>query len=176
MDGVYTVTATDAFGCTGTATTTVVVNASPAPTATNTGPYCSGTNIQLNSPAGLATDDWSGPNGFVATDVQNPVIVGSTAAMAGIYTVTVTNGAGCSATATTSVVVNNSPVVIAGSNSPVCAGGQLDLNATLMAGVTYDWTGPNTFTALNQQNPSIPEVTVSVTSYWPGLLKQKVGF
>jgi gliding motility-associated-like protein len=175
MGGVYTVTATDAFGCSGTATTTVIVNASPVPTATNTGPYCSGTNIQLNSPAGFATDDWAGPNGFVAADVQNPVIVGSTAAMTGIYTVTVTNGAGCSATATTSVVVNTSPVVIAGSNSPVCTGAQLDLNASLVAGVTYDWTGPNAFTALNQQNPSLPGVTIPASGLYTVLVTDGVG-
>src|SRR5688572_12596026 len=50
MSGTYTVTVTNASGCSATATTTVVVNPIPTPTANNTGPYCVGQTIQLNSP------------------------------------------------------------------------------------------------------------------------------
>ncbi|MBT2619164.1 T9SS type B sorting domain-containing protein [Chryseobacterium sp. ISL-6] len=44
------------------------------------------------------------------------------------------------------------------SNSPVCNGSIIQLNAT--GGTTYNWTGPNGFTS-NQQNPTIPNATVA---------------
>ncbi len=112
----YTVTASSAGGCTSTSSITVNVMPLPTPSATNTGPYCEGTTIQLNSPAGSATDDWTGPLTYSSTNTQNPTIASSTISMSGDYTVTVTNGAGCSATATTTVVVNAQPSVNLGAD------------------------------------------------------------
>ena len=51
-----------------------------------------------------------------------------------------------------------SPLV--NSNSPVCAGGVLNLTASTIPGAVYEWTGPNGFTSA-LQNPSISSVTVS---------------
>jgi gliding motility-associated-like protein len=42
------------------------------------------------------------------------------------------------------------PAVSAGSNSPVCANGTLNLNATSPTGVTFTWSGPNGFTAIGK--------------------------
>lgn len=51
------------------------------------------------------------------------------------------------------------PTPIAGSNSPVCAGNTLNLTANSTAtGVTYNWSGPSTFSSTTQ-NPSITAVT-----------------
>jgi len=41
----------------------------------------------------------------------------------------------------------------AGNNSPVCAGASINLSATTLAGATYAWVGPNSFTS-SAQNPS----------------------
>jgi hypothetical protein len=49
-------------------------------------------------------------------------------------------------------VLYNSPDG-AGSNSPVCAGANLNLTASTTSGASYSWTGPNGFTSL-LQNPS----------------------
>lgn len=46
----------------------------------------------------------------------------------------------------------------AGSNSPVSAGGTINLTASNVPGATYYWTGPNGFTS-TQQNPSIPNAS-----------------
>src|SRR5678809_996767 len=138
MSVVYTVTVTDPAGCSATATTTVTVNAMPVPTANNTGPYCPGVTIQLNSPTGSATDDWTGPSGYVQNNMQNPTIPGATIAMSGVYTVTVTTAAGCSATATTTVVVNAAGVAVANNTGPYCAGSTINL--TSPAGpIDWDW-------------------------------------
>ena len=78
-----------------------------------------------------------------------------------LYTVTASNTTtGCSSTATTTVNVNPRPVVTIGSNTPVCAGNTLNLNAG--GGTTYAWAGPNSFTS-TAQNPSIASVTLSAT-------------
>jgi len=47
-----------------------------------------------------------------------------------------------------------------GSNSPVCEGDTLRLTAANISGATFSWTGPNGFTA-NQQNPVIANPTAA---------------
>ena len=151
--GVYTVTVT-ALGCTNTATVNVVVN-SPTTSASNTGPFCQGTTIQLNTPI-ATTYAWSGPAGFVS-NVQNPTQANSTLAMGGTYTVLVSFGT-CTASATTSVVVNALPSPTITSNSPVCAG--QDINFTGSGGLTYFWFGPNAYSSISQ-NPTITGATLN---------------
>ncbi|MET4141741.1 hypothetical protein [Pedobacter sp. UYP1] len=56
-------------------------------------------------------------------------------------------------TAAEVTILYNSPDG-AGSNSPVCAGGSLNLTATTIAGAAYSWTGPNGFTSA-LQNPVV---------------------
>ncbi|MFN8353215.1 MAG: hypothetical protein U0Y10_02110 [Spirosomataceae bacterium] len=58
--------------------------------------------------------------------------------MSGVYSVTVSSS-GCSASATVSVVVNQVGAS-ASSNSPVCAGGSINLNAST-GGTSYSWSG-----------------------------------
>jgi hypothetical protein len=165
MSGVYTVTVTNAAGCSATATTTVAVNALPTPTANNSGPYCAGATIQLNSPAGFATDDWAGPAGYVQNNMQNPTIAGSTVAMSGIYTVTVTAGTGCSATATTTVVVNANPTPTANNTGPYCSGAMIQLNSPT-GSATDDWAGPAGYIQNNTQNPTIAASTVAMSGVY----------
>ncbi len=111
MGGTYSVTVTQT-GCTSLAgTTTVVVNPAPAtPTAGSNSPVCSGTTINLNTAtvAG-ATYNWTGPNTFASTS-QNPSTAVSTAAMAGTYSLTLTQAGCTSAAGTTTVVVSATPV------------------------------------------------------------------
>jgi hypothetical protein len=163
MAGTYSVTAT-AGGCTSAAaTTTVVVNTAPAtPTVTASSPVCTGTTITLSTPAVTgATYAWTGPAAFTSA-VQNPTRPGASASMAGTYSVTVTVGGCTSAAGTGTVVVNPTPAApAAGSNSPVCAGSVINLTATTVAGATYAWTGPSTFTS-GVQNPSRPSATAAM--------------
>ncbi|MEW6470004.1 MAG: PKD domain-containing protein [Bacteroidota bacterium] len=160
--GTYTVTATVA-GCTSpNATTTVVVNATPAaPTAGSNSPVCTGQTLNLTASTIVgAAYNWSGPNGFTSTS-QNPSITNVTLAAAGTYSVTATV-AGCTGPAgTVTVTVNATPAApTAGSNTPVCTGQTLNLTASNIVGATYNWTGPNAFTSA-LQNPSIPSVTLA---------------
>ncbi|MCR9066552.1 MAG: hypothetical protein NXI00_21440, partial [Cytophagales bacterium] len=163
MSGTYTVTVTNANGCTSTATTSVTVNAlpSPNPTASSNTPVCVGETINLSTSLN-AGYSWSGPAGF-SSSAQNPSRTNATVAMAGTYTVTVSNISGCTATATTAVVVNDLPVATAASNSPVCVG--QTINLTSSGGSSYNWSGPNSFSSTSQ-NPSRTNATTAMSGVY----------
>ncbi len=130
-------------------------------TISNSGPFCQGATIQLNSPSAVSYT-WSGPNGFTS-NLQNPNITNAQVVNAGVYTVTQTDISGCVNTATTNVIVNPSPSPIAGSNSPICAGGTLSLTSS--GATTYTWSGPGAFTSTNQ-NPVITNISSTVVGVY----------
>ena len=148
--GVYTVTGTDVNTCSSTASTTITVNPNPTPTATNGGPYCVGSFIELFS-SSATSYVWSGPNSFGSTN-RNPTIASATTAMGGIYRLTVTDANGCTGTGSTTLIINDLPVITASNTGPYCAGSNMQLNASGAA--TYAWSGPNNFTSL-VQNPLV---------------------
>lgn len=127
-------------GCTQSITVSVS-NGTVGTTAANTGSYCSGSTIQLNTPAATSYT-WSGPGGF-SSSVQNPTISPSTPTMSGTYTVSAIIGQ-CLTTGTTDVLVNPTPTITVNSAS-LCSG----QSTTLTAGgaTSYTWnTGPTTAT------------------------------
>lgn len=135
------------------ASTTVTIHAIPVAVVSNTGPYCAGSSIILNSSTtstGAITYSWTGPNNY-SSSVQNPV----NATVAGIYTLTISEN-GCQSTAvSTTVVINPLPTAQASYTAPFCTGTPLQLNgSTASTGiVTYSWTGPNGYSSAIQ-NPS----------------------
>lgn len=146
----YTVTITDAQGCTTTATTTI-------PTVSfgvqfDTPPYtCAGQPL-LITVSGGSSYAWQAPNGTI-TSVSNELnIPALSTADAGIYTVTVTGVAGCTLLATTQVVVDE---VLAAIVAPAtfCINDTLQL-AAVDGAASYQWSGPFGFNS-TQQNPSI---------------------
>gem|GEM_PF-279163 len=106
----------------------VIITTSNAVTASNTGPYCEGSTIQLNASTGT-TYAWTGPNGFTST-IQNPTIPNSALADTGTYSVTV-SGVGCLAAATTVVSVVPQIFPNAGIDDTVCFGSAFFLNGTI---------------------------------------------
>jgi hypothetical protein len=55
------------------------------------------------------TYSWSGPGGFTSA-LQSPTISNATVSASGTYTLNVTNGNGCTASAQTTVTVNPKPI------------------------------------------------------------------
>ena len=158
--GSYTVTITDVNGCTATNSTAVLVNVLPIINLSSNSPKCSGLRLDINSantnsPTGNLYS-WQGPNGLTSAN-QNISILDPSTLNSGNYTVTITDNNGCSSTASTQVVIFSNPVLIAGSNSPICDGLSLNLtssNTSFQFGNVYSWSGPNGFSSI-VQNPNI---------------------
>ncbi len=131
MSGTYTVTGTDANGCTNTSTSSITVNALPSVVANTTASaVCTGNAVTLSG-SGAANYTWTG-------GVMDAVPF--TPASTDTYTVTGTDANGCSNTASVMVTVNALPIVVANTSaSAVCAGDQVTLSGS--GASSYVWTG-----------------------------------
>lgn len=128
--GTYNLTVTNAGGCQGTTSATVV---SGTVTVNITGPttICQGATAALDAGAGYTTYAWTGPNGF--TDANQTVSVPG-----GTYTVNVVDATGCSGTGSITVTETVVNVTVTG-NLTVCPGQTTVLDAG--PGYTsYGWT------------------------------------
>jgi hypothetical protein len=110
-----TLTITDVAGNSSSCTTTITVQSSLAITATSNSVLCAGNTLNLfgnvtSGAFGTPTYSWVGPLGF-SSPSQNPSIPNVSMGAAGDYTLTVTNGNGCTASQTTTVIVNPVPNV-----------------------------------------------------------------
>lgn len=105
----YVITVTDSKGCSDT--DDIAVNITPNPgITTDAPPVCTGSTLSItSSPSGGTpgyTYSWSGPSGFTAT-TQNISRPGSTTAMSGTYSVTVTDSKGCVAVSTLHALIES---------------------------------------------------------------------
>ncbi|MDX1407821.1 MAG: HYR domain-containing protein, partial [Saprospiraceae bacterium] len=138
---IFTVTVTDANGCTSTCTTTAVVNAIPVAMASNSGPVCTGETVSLMETGGDAVAwSWSsnGTAAFNNPNIQNPQATGVVDGE--IFTVIVTDVNGCTNSATTTITVNTLPVCSASNDGPICDGGTLTIEETGGDAVTWSWS------------------------------------
>ncbi|HEX8504661.1 MAG TPA: hypothetical protein VF630_04770, partial [Hymenobacter sp.] len=175
QSGNYTLTITNAAGCSATASVAVTVTPSvPVTTLALTplaGPLCAGSGYTLSYTAGGPSFNAGNTISAVLSDASgmfsaaSPVIgaLSTTAAAAGTLGVTIpaatvagggyrirlvsSNPVIVSSDNGSSLTINNLSVAAAGSNSPVAAGSSITLTATGIAGATYAWTGPNGYTA-----------------------------
>jgi protocatechuate 3,4-dioxygenase beta subunit len=148
--GTYTVTVTDANGCSATTSVIITEPAAIVPTVTFTSATCGFANgsIDLSVTGGVMpyTYDWSN-DGPENPDNDPQDLSGL---LADTYTVTVTDANGC--TATTVVMVNNinGPTLSSTQTNVTCfngSNGTIDLTVTGGTGpFTYDWSndGPET--------------------------------
>ncbi|HEX7140500.1 MAG TPA: hypothetical protein VF219_21795, partial [Vicinamibacterales bacterium] len=152
--GNYSVTITDANGCSAaSAATSVTVNPLPAPTISASGAttFCAGGNVTLTA-SSASSYLWS--NGATT----QAIVVNAS----GNYSVTVTNANGCSATsAATAVTVNPLPTPTVSASGPTtfCAGGNVTLTATSAS--SYLWSNGATTQAINVNASGNYSVTVT---------------
>ncbi len=101
VPGSYSVTITDANGCSQSATYFIAAaNPDPQPTITGPTEFCAGESVELVADGGFSSYQWS--NGLTGSSI----IVNAP----GTYVVTVTNAAGCSGTASTTITQNPLPM------------------------------------------------------------------
>ncbi len=143
---IYTVTVTDNLGCAGDATTTVTVNSLPTVLAGADQTICEGTAITLSG-SGATTYIW---NNGVTDGVSFKPSVGTT-----IYTVTGTDGNGCTNTSQVSIHVDPAPDISAGNDQTVCAG-----TAVVLSG-----SGATSYTWDNGVTDGVPFAATTTTTY-----------
>lgn len=131
----YTVTGTDAFGCTNTSTVAIVVNALPSVSASaSLSSICNGSSTSLTG-SGAATFTWM-PGSLSGTTVSVSPTANET------YTVTGTDGNGCTNTSTVAITVLTRPAVTASTPiNQVCNGNSATLNGG--GASTYNWMPGN---------------------------------
>ncbi|MCF8461232.1 MAG: PKD domain-containing protein, partial [Flavobacteriales bacterium] len=150
----YTLTATDAVGCSGSDAVTVSLLANAAANAGSDVQICPGATTQLQASGGV-TYLWS-PNQFINNvNVENPNVNPQTTTS---YIVEVTNLDGCIGFDTVKVSVLT-PTVFVSNDTTICFGDSIQLVAS--GASTYSWAP-----ATEISNPAIgnPEVYPSTTT------------
>jgi len=134
----YSVTGTDANGCTGTAATTILVNPLPVVNINGASTICGGVAVTLTATGGN-NYLWSTTN----TSPSITVLPTSTT----IYSVISTDANGCTGIASTTVTVSTAPVINISGSASICEGSSVTLNAT--GGNNYLWNNGNTNTSIS---------------------------
>ncbi len=135
--GVYVDSLQTNLGCDSIITINLTIYNSPSPTITTSGSttLCQGGSVNLNAGSGYASYTWN-------TGAQTQTI---NAVTGNIYTVTVSNGNGCSGSDSQEVIVNSNPTpsIIPLGATTFCEGESVTLE-TDNAYVSYNWnTGGN---------------------------------
>ena len=146
--GTYTVIASNANGCTASASAMVNVYETPNVTISGNLNVCSGNSTMLIANGGTSYQ-WS--NG--STEASISVTAGGT------YSVVVANGAGCTATASATVTVNETPMLQISGDLAVCAGSNTTLTAT--GGDSFVWSNGSTNASINVTNAGTYTVIAS---------------
>jgi len=127
----YTLTGTDAAGCTATAIAVVVVNPSPNITISGSNTVCTGNSIILTA-SGANTYTWNNSSNSASITVS-PTVTTS-------YSISGNSSNGCQNTALKIVTVLNTTSVNANASSPaVCIGNVVTLFGS--GANTYTWSG-----------------------------------
>lgn len=149
--GTYTVSISNGI-CSSSSSLSITVYDQPVVSLSSSGTsLCDGSTLSLYASSnGTVSYQWSGPNGFSSAD-QNPFINNMNVLNAGLYTVTVTNPAGCQASDAITINVVPAPTAYATANSTdLCVGETLQLQSSPNGMTSYVWTGPNGFTSASQ--------------------------
>ncbi|WP_319942133.1 SdrD B-like domain-containing protein, partial [Portibacter marinus] len=168
----YSVTVTDANGCTAEASGTVVVNEITEVTLDPAGPFCiTDDGVQLaGSPEG---------GNYNGTGVDANGFFTPSSAGIGKHTITYrfSNG-NCTTSASIEIIVNPTPSISADNDGPLTSEKitvQLSANSDATDPL-WAWTGPGNFTS-NEQNPTTSKVgsyTVTVTDQTTGCTNSAV--
>jgi subtilisin-like proprotein convertase family protein len=178
---VYTFTPTAGL-CASPTTMTVFVNAAPIITTAVTNETCTTANngiiaVTANGPNNGYNVSWTGTSAGNPVGTEIATSGGSYSIPnlnAGNYTVTVSNTAGCSSTAT-AIVTQPTPLTASSSATPILCNGGSSTDTVTAAGGTAPYTGTGTFTVtagtytytVTDANGCTATTTITVTQPTP---------
>ncbi|MFN8287186.1 MAG: gliding motility-associated C-terminal domain-containing protein [Chitinophagales bacterium] len=134
------------------------------PTMASTTTSCglnNGTATATGSAFGPWDYTWSNSSGVIvgtSTAVNGPNTISNLAS--GQYFVTVTDATGCTSTGNVQVQSSAGGAATASNTGPYCAGATISLDVT-PAGISYTWSGPNSFSSTSQ-SPTISGATAAM--------------
>ncbi len=133
----YTVTATNAEGCSTIDQVTIRVDARPVANAGQDDTICAGDAIQIGTQRAVGiTYQWTPATRLSSDTVANPIATPTTTTT---YQLIVRNGLGCTDTASVTIVVNPRPTAtIIAADDTICAGASTQLQVA--AGARYRWS------------------------------------
>jgi hypothetical protein len=149
--GSFEVTVTNAGGCTATSSVVTTLYDPPVPAISGTAGFCSGGSTTLTAAAGFASYLWSTGSTAQFITVSTP----------GTYTVTVTDGNGCSGSNSIVVSVFPAPVPVISGTLTFCGGTSTTLNAG-PGYSSYLWNTGATTQTINVN--TVATFTVTVTN------------
>jgi hypothetical protein len=156
----YTITGTDANGCTSTASVTVTVNPLPLVVSPPAPAVCNGGSVVLTM-SGAAYYHWSPQTGLSNPNGPDSTTVTATLTSPLTYTVTGYSAEGCSAAITFNVDVLPSPVAIITADGPLsfCEGEDVILTAS--GGTSFLWSDASTSQSITITTSGIYAVIVT---------------
>jgi len=149
--GTYSITVTDTNGCTGSASKILLFGTNLSPVISGNTSFCSGDSSLLTT--GMYSNyHWS--NGDTTT---NNIYVKNQ----GTYTVTVTNGTGCTGSASVAITVNPLPTpdITPSGSTTFCQGGSVTLDAGTYS--AYTWSTGSTSSSISVNASGTYKVTVT---------------
>lgn len=159
--GSYTVTVTDANGCTGTTTASVTQAPVITLSVTSTAATCAGNNgsATVTATGGTTPYTYAWSTGATTQTINNLV--------PGTYSVTVTSANGCTALGNT-VVSGPTPVTLTTTSTPAtCSGNSGSATVTANGGstpFTYAWSNGGTTATISNLTPGTYTVTVTAAN------------
>lgn len=153
----YTVTVSDAAGCSATDNMVLTVNPLPPANAGIDTTICPNTSAQLFASGGVSYI-WSPASGLNNISVASPI---AQPALTTTYTVQVTDINGCVQTDNVTVMLFSPPVVTAGPDVAICIGNNTTLNAA--GGISYLWNTGDVDATLTVSPQTTSVYTVTVT-------------
>lgn len=153
---VFTVTVTDANGCSDTDTVTVRVREDYAAEAGPDQTVCTGAQVQLAASSNIpgAGFSWSPVVGLSDPASATPLWAAESTT---VFTVIAQNAQGCSASDTVRITVLPAPTADAGPDTTACLGTSLQLRGS--GGLRYTWSP-----AAGLSDPSVPDPLASFTA------------
>jgi CHU_C Type IX secretion signal domain len=147
--GKYSVTVTDANGCTATDDIDAIVNPTPKPAIVGKNAFCENTSTDIAVGVGFDTYDWSSGEKTAKITVDK----------AGLYKITVTKG-NCVGIDSINMIENKNPTVVISPDVTICS----DKEAVLQAdggSATYEWSNGEKTPTINVNKAGQYKVTVT---------------